>query len=159
MFRFRKRLRARDPLVLAFLGGAVFFAGWASATLGVSRGQTMADVRVYQSPNGGTQIKLLLDESNLGGTEIEIGEITFPPGANSGSHPHGSTEIFYVLEGELEHVVNGESHVLGPGMLGFVRPPDSVNHIVPGDQPVKALVIWAPGGEAQRIVSRWDRIE
>ena len=32
-------------------------------------------------------------------------------------------------------------------MLGFVRPPDEFNHVVPGDAPVKALVIWAPAGE------------
>ena len=43
------------------------------------------------------------------------------------------TEIFYVLEGELEHVVNGESHTLMPGMLGYVKPPDRVNHIVAPD--------------------------
>lgn len=122
--------------------------------------QSMAlEGHVYQSPTSGTTIRMLLDESNLGGTEIEIGEITFAPGTNSGSHPHGSTEIFYVLSGELEHVVNGESHLLGPGMLGFVRPPDEVNHVVPGDEPVKALVIWAPGGEAGRILQSWNRVE
>ena len=112
----------------------------------------------FQSP-GGTIIRLLLDERNLGGKEVEVGEITFPPGTNSGAHPHGATEIFYVLSGELEHVVNGESHLLKPGMVGFVRPPDQVNHIVPGKEPVKALVIWAPGGEAQKIVGRWKKVE
>jgi len=43
--------------------------------------------------------------------------MTFPPGTNSSEHPHGVTEIFYVLEGELEHIVNGDSHMLTPGML------------------------------------------
>jgi hypothetical protein len=42
-------------------------------------------------------------------------------------------------------------------MLGFVRPPDEVNHIVPGDEPVKALVIWAPGGEAQGLMDAWEK--
>jgi hypothetical protein len=44
-------------------------------------------------------------------------------------------------------------------MVGFVRPPDQVNHVVPGKEPVKALVIWAPGGEAHRIVDRWKKVE
>ena len=26
-----------------------------------------------------------------------------------------------MLEGTLEHIVNGESHMLEPGMVGFVR--------------------------------------
>jgi quercetin dioxygenase-like cupin family protein len=114
--------------------------------------------QVYESP-GGTRIRMLLEEANLGGNEVEIGEITFPPGVNSGEHLHGATEIFYVLSGELEHVVDGKSHLLKPGMLGFVRPPAKVNHIVPGKEPTKALVIWAPGGEAHRIVDRWKKIQ
>lgn len=105
----------------------------------------------------GTRLRLLLDESNLGGKEIEIGEITFAAGADSGDHVHGVTEVFYVLEGELEHIVNGKSYLLKPGMLGFVRPPDSVRHKVSEDGPCKALVIWAPGGEAARIVENWRR--
>ena len=56
------------------------------------------------------------------GKEIEIGEITFPPGVNSGEHLHGATEIFYMLSGELEHVVDGKSHLLKPGMLGLRSP-------------------------------------
>jgi hypothetical protein len=36
----------------------------------------------------------------------------------------------HVLEGELEHVVNGKSYRLQPGMVGYVRPPDRVRHKV-----------------------------
>ncbi|MDE3262258.1 MAG: cupin domain-containing protein [Acidobacteriota bacterium] len=109
---------------------------------------------------GGTELELLLSESNLGGGEVQIGVITWPPGANSGNHPHGVTEVFYVLEGELEHVVDGVSEILGPGDLGFVRPPSEVNHITsPDGGTVRALVIWAPGGEGTRIVGNWRRIE
>lgn len=134
----------------------VFGAGVGTGALS----QSMSlEGELYTSPSSGTTIRMLLDETNLGGTEIEIGEITFPPGVNSGSHPHGATEIFYVLSGELEHVVNGESHLLTPGMLGFVRPPDEVNHVVSGTEPVKALVIWAPGGEAARVLASWEKSE
>ena len=109
----------------------------------------------FRSPSG-TEIRLVLTESNLGGDEVEIGEITFPPGTNSGDHLHGTTEVFYILEGELEHVVDGVSETLGPGDLGFVRPPSEVNHITaPDGPPVRALVIWAPGGEGTRIVRNW----
>ncbi len=107
----------------------------------------------------GTEIRLLLSESNLGGGELEVGEITFAPGTNSGDHLHGATEVFYVLEGQLEHVVDGVSEILGPGDLGFVRPPSEVNHVTPvGGPPTRALVIWAPGGEGTRIVSGWERV-
>ena len=101
----------------------------------------------------GFSIKVLVERSVLGGTEVEVGEITFPPGsgASGRGHVHQKVEIFYVLSGELDHIVNGESHLLTPGMVGIVRPGDEVVHHVPGDEPVKAIVIWAPGGELDRI--------
>jgi len=112
---------------------------------------------VYQSASG-TKLRILMDQEMSGGNELEIGEITFAPNADSGDHVHGATETFYVLEGELEHVVNGQGIKLTKGMIGTVRPPDKVRHKT-GPQGARALVIWAPAGEAARITSRWKRIE
>jgi mannose-6-phosphate isomerase-like protein (cupin superfamily) len=109
----------------------------------------------------GTTIKLLLDASNLGSDELEVAEITFPVGANpSRGHVHGAIEIFYVIEGVLGHVVNGELFRIEPGMVGVVRQGDEVAHRVLSDGPVRALVLWAPGGEAARIAppERWRPI-
>ncbi len=55
------------------------------------------------------------------------------------------------ISGQLHHVVNGEERVITPGMVGVVRAGDEVVHKVPGDQPCRAVVIWAPGGEADRL--------
>jgi quercetin dioxygenase-like cupin family protein len=121
--------------------------------------QSVTSATKYVSPNGATELKVLLDASNLSGTELDLGEMTFAPNLDSGEHVHGATEIFYVLSGELEHVVNGKSTFLKPGMVGFVRPPDKVRHKTGPNGPTKALVIWAPGGEAGRIASRWKKVD
>jgi len=114
--------------------------------------------RVFENGTG-TRLRVLFDGPRQNG-EVDVAEITFPAGSNSGDHAHGETEIFYMLEGTLQHVVNGETHVLTPGMLGFVNPPDLVNHVVePGGPDARALVIWAPGGFAARLTSRWRRVE
>ncbi len=106
--------------------------------------------------NKGVQIKMLVEESNLGGKEVEIAEITFPVSYGKGSeHIHKSLEIFYVLSGELGHTVNGKLNVIKPGMMAIARPGDSVIHSVRSDIPVKALVIWAPAGEANRLVENF----
>jgi quercetin dioxygenase-like cupin family protein len=119
--------------------------------------QTATDTVSYQSGPNGTLLDVLFDGPTMG-ADVDVGQLTFPPGTNSGDHSHGVTEIFYILEGTLEHVVNGESHMLTKGMLGYVQPPDVVNHIVdPDGPPAKALVIWAPGGEAAKIGERWQR--
>ena len=109
----------------------------------------------------GTVIKMLLDASNLGGGEVEVAEITFAVGQSAtAGHHHGAMEIFYVIEGVLGHVVNGVEHRLEPGMVGVVRPEDEIIHRVLSDEQVKAVVLWVPGGEGDRIApaDRWTRI-
>ena len=96
-------------------------------------------------------IKVMVEASNLGSNEVEVGEIYFPENYQGSSHNHGAIEIFYVLSGRMNHVVNDKDHILEPGMVGIVRPGDTVQHKVLDNQPVKALVIWAPGGEVERL--------
>jgi quercetin dioxygenase-like cupin family protein len=108
----------------------------------------------YRSPSG-TTLRLVLDSTNVG-KEVSVGEITFPPNSDSGDHQHGAIEIFYVLSGELEHVVNGTSQILKPGMVGYVKPPDKIRHKT-GPAGAKAIVMWVPGVEGSRIASRWTK--
>ena len=108
----------------------------------------------YRSPGGAT-LRLFLDQSNVG-PEVSIGELTFPPNSDSGEHAHGAIEMFYVVSGELEHVVNGKSYLLGPGMTGYVRPPDKIRHKT-GAAGAKVVVVWVPGDEAGKIAARWKK--
>lgn len=105
---------------------------------------------------GAIAATVLVDRTNLGGGEVEIVELQFPPGTppGGGQHRHGQVEILYILSGVLEHELNGESHRLEPGMAGIVRPGDVVAHRVLSEEPVRALVIWAPGGELERYEPR-----
>jgi quercetin dioxygenase-like cupin family protein len=111
-------------------------------------------LRVLENADG-VAITMLVEAANLGGAEVEIGRIVIPAGYRSAAHAHGANEIFYVLSGEMEHVVNGESHRIRPGMVAIVRAGDEVVHRVPGEAPCEALVVWAPGGEAARLSQRF----
>ena len=108
--------------------------------------------RILESASG-AQLKILVEAPVLGAKDVEVAEATLPVGAGAGpaSHRHGSTEIIYVISGELDHVVNGEAHRLTAGMVGIVKPTDTVIHRVVGQVPVKVLLIWAPGGEVERL--------
>src|SRR5262245_37495037 len=108
----------------------------------------------YRSPSG-TTLRLMLDDTNVG-PEVTLGEMIFPPNSDSGEHQHGALEMFYVVSGEYEHIVNGQSQILKPGMSGYVKPPDKVRHKT-GPAGAKVVVIWVPGDEANRIASRWTR--
>ena len=109
--------------------------------------------RSFVSP-GGSQLKVLVDAASLGGTEVEIAELTFPANADSGDHRHAVTETFYLLSGELEQVINGKPVKLAPGMAVSIRSTDQVRH-KSGPAGAKVLVIWAPGGEIARVTAKW----
>jgi quercetin dioxygenase-like cupin family protein len=107
---------------------------------------------VLDERNPGALWKILVDRSNLGGNELEVAELTLAAGTTVSAHTHGSLEIFYVLSGQFGHEVNGHYYLLKPGMVGIVRPGDQVRHIVPNGADAKVLIIWAPAGEAQRVI-------
>ena len=100
---------------------------------------------------GGLVIEVLVDSALLGGADVEVVEVTFPAGSAGGGHQHGGVEILYVLSGELEHVVGQSAVRLTRGMAGVVRLGATVSHRVVSSEPVRALVIWVPGGELGRI--------
>lgn len=135
---------------------ALLVGGWAGAPLaaqeaGVEYRKASEGTRILVS-EAGTEIRVLVEPANLGGDEVAVAEITFPAGADAPTgHLHEAVEIFYVLSGTLEHEVNGEVHRIEPGMAGIVRPGDRVIHRVPGDEPVRAVVIWGTGTEVERI--------
>jgi len=122
-------------------------------TSGAAQSEKLQGV-TYKSP-GGTTLRLMLDESNVG-PAVSVGEMIFPANTDSGDHQHGALEMFYVVSGEYEHVVNGTSQMLKPGMSGYVKQGDKVRHKT-GPAGAKVVVIWVPGDEAKRIASRWTR--
>lgn len=134
--------------------------------LGIAVGVNLQETGLYRRSSGGTlilendagtSIKVLVDKSVLGDSAIEIAEATLPVGAGAGpaSHRHGVAEMIYVVSGELDHVVNDTAYRLRPGMVGIVKPSDTVIHRVVGPTPVKVLLIWAPGGEVARLSTRF----
>jgi quercetin dioxygenase-like cupin family protein len=151
--------RPRWPVVLAC---SVAFSVLAASALGDALPQKAeATTPTYAyATNGvldniqgalGSKWKLLLTEANLGGTELEVAEVTLPAGTTVPGHTHGSVEVIYVLSGTYGHEVNGKLFLLKPGSLGIVRPGDKVRHLVPQDGEAKLLILWAPAGEAARL--------
>lgn len=115
-----------------------------------------AQATTYTEPQSKSQIKVLIDEK-LGGTkDVSIAELVIPPGVDVPDHVHQSTEIFYILSGELEQTSEGKVQKLTAGMACLVPANTTTHHKVTSKKPVRALVIWAPGGEEQRITEHWQ---
>lgn len=76
------------------------------------------------------------------------------------SHTHDSLGIFYVIAsvfgviaGVFGHAMNGEEHGVEPGMVAVTKPGGEVIQRTLSEEPVKALLIWVPGGESDRLAS------
>ena len=110
----------------------------------------------WDTENGPGIIKVLIEEANLGSRGAEIAEIWFPPGYEGSPHQH-ELEIIYVIEGELDHIVNDESHILRHGMIGVVRARDRVIHKTNSPDGVRTLVIWPLGNEVGPMSSEGMR--
>jgi quercetin dioxygenase-like cupin family protein len=111
----------------------------------------------YIEPNSKSTLRIVIDE-HLGGTkDVSIAELVIPPGVDVPDHVHQSTEIFYILSGELEQTSDGKVQKLTKGMAALVPANTTTHHKVTSKQPVHALVIWAPGGEEQRVVQDWKK--
>ena len=55
--------------------------------------QTATDIVSYQSGPNGTLLDVLFDGPTMG-ADVDVGQLTFPPGTTSGDHTNGWTEIF-----------------------------------------------------------------
>lgn len=144
----------RAPMIMAttLLVPSAGFTG----ELEINHYQTASPgTRVLAAQDSDLQFKILVEAANLGGNEVEIAEVYVPPHFESSAHVHG-LEIFYVLEGELHHIVNGELQILEPGMIGIVRAPDEVIHKVT-DQGMRALIVWPGGGEVEGLARRYTQ--
>ena len=109
-------------------------------------------VRDQIEGGAGAKWKLLVDESTLGGREMELAEVVIPAGTVVRTHSHGAVEIIYVLAGTYGHEVNGKLYRLQPGMVGIVRPGDKTRHIASKAGETRLLIMWSPPGEAARLL-------
>jgi quercetin dioxygenase-like cupin family protein len=79
--------------------------------------------------------------------ELSLLEFTMEPGAHIAPHLHrGHSDSFYVLEGEVELEVAGETVAATAG--AYVLSPPGVVHGLrnPGSEPARLLNLHAPGG-------------
>jgi quercetin dioxygenase-like cupin family protein len=113
----------------------------------------------YIDPVSKSEIKVLIDQHLGGTTDVTVAYLVIPSGVDVPDHIHQSTEIFYILSGELEQTSEGKVKKLTPGMACLVPANSTTYHTVTSKEPVHALVIWAPGGEEKRITADWQKKE
>ena len=106
----------------------------------------------------GTSIKLVNGETGASNVDVHINLLNEDSGPGE-IHYHARAEnVYVVLEGTLEVVIEGERHLLGPGEVGWIAP--GVVHTA-GNAGLggvtRILEIYAPAGEDFHAVPDWPR--
>ena len=106
----------------------------------------------------GTSIKLVNGETGGRNVDVHINLLNEDSGPGE-IHYHAHAEnVYVVLEGTLEVVIEGERHLLGPGEVGWIAP--GVVHTA-GNAGLggitRILEIYAPAGEDFHALPDWPR--
>lgn len=87
------------------------------------------------------------------GPRMNFAMVRFNPGEDFAAHYHHEMEEnFFILEGEVDVVVDGVTHHLTPGQLIHIEPEEAHYVINPYDKPVKMISTLAPYRADDKIV-------
>jgi mannose-6-phosphate isomerase-like protein (cupin superfamily) len=98
----------------------------------------------------GAEIRPVLKGKLATAESLEVHETTLPPGAMPHpAHHHVHSEMWLIREGTVQLTINGTSHVMGPGSVGFVHSNDEHGIKNVGTTPATYFVVAVgPGADA-----------
>jgi mannose-6-phosphate isomerase-like protein (cupin superfamily) len=99
----------------------------------------------------GAEIRPVLKGKLATAESLEVHETTLPPGGMPhAAHHHVHSEMWLIREGTVELTINGTSHVMGPGSVGFVHSNDEHGIKNVGTTPATYFVVAVgPGADTQ----------
>jgi mannose-6-phosphate isomerase-like protein (cupin superfamily) len=99
----------------------------------------------------GAEIRPVLKGKLATGEPLEVHETTLPPrGMPHAPHHHVHSEMWLIREGTVQLTINGTSHVMGPGSVGFVHSNDEHGIKNVGTTPATYFVVAVgPGADGQ----------
>ena len=99
----------------------------------------------------GAEIRPVLKGKLATAESLEVHETTLSPGTMPHApHHHMHSEMWLIREGTVQLTINGTSHVIGPGSVGFVHSNDEHGIKNVGTTPATYFVVAVgPGADAQ----------
>lgn len=122
---------------------------------------TQADV--FESPKPFRRfMRLLVDRDAFPETPLTVAMVQYPPGARGPFHSHRkTTEIYFVLSGELTPTVGGKQYRVKRGQLIYIPPGKEHRAANRGRGACRFLTINTPLGEdvpELRVRKTWKKV-
>lgn len=110
--------------LLVFVGGVSVAASPLEAQTDAPRARVIAFDEGYVGVTGyGGRFVAKVGSESTGASQLFAGTVTFPPGAEIGTHLHEvDEEVVYVLEGTVTVTLEEKEYTVGPGGMIFVPP-------------------------------------
>jgi quercetin dioxygenase-like cupin family protein len=108
---------------------------------------------------GGAALKMLV-EGAIGATQLNLFVVQYQPGGFIREHDHPFEEAFFFVSGEIEAVLDGETHALAAGDYCWSSSGSMHAFTNRTDAPVRWLetqVPQPPGRYQARFVQEWER--
>jgi quercetin dioxygenase-like cupin family protein len=109
---------------------------------------------------GGASLQMLIDRE-LGSSQFNLFVVQYGPGGYIKEHDHPFEEAFFFTSGEIEAVLDGETHLLGAGDYCWSGVGSMHAFSQRGDAPVRWIETQVPQPPARhqaRFVADWERL-
>ena len=107
-------------------------------------------------------MRLLIDGETFPGTPFTIALCRYPSGAGCPFHSHrDSSEVYFVLEGELVATVGGREYQVKKGELIYIPPPAEHRAENRGKETCRFMAINSPVGEdvtETKVRETWKKV-
>ena len=117
-----------------------------------------ASMRTALLVYSGISVKMMID-TDLGAQLMTMFMVQYEPNGFAGVHDHPLEETYYILEGEVDAILDGTTYRLGPGDLAFAGVGSTHAFSNPTDRPVRWLETQAPQPprrHSYRFAREWD---
>jgi mannose-6-phosphate isomerase-like protein (cupin superfamily) len=111
-------------LISGFVSSAVELKGLSNSDNSIPS-STYPFSELPTTSSNGAAFRPVLKGKLATGESLEVHETTLPPGGMPHpAHHHVHSEMWLIREGTVQLTINGASHVIGPGSVGFVHSND-----------------------------------
>jgi quercetin dioxygenase-like cupin family protein len=109
---------------------------------------------------GAASLKMLIDR-DFGASQFNLFVVQYGPGGYIKEHDHPFEEAFFFVQGEIEAVLDGETHTLRAGDYCWSGAASMHSFTNLGDEPVRWIETQVPQPPARhqaRFTSEWRRL-